>query len=79
MSLQVLAEAAIVAAPVAGACPAPVIALSDLPTNLPTCSVEDCSDVPMQVGIWTDPDTGDAWYSQGEYSFLVIDNTVSAR
>ena len=32
---------------------------------LPVCEQEDCSDVPNQVGIWFDPQTGRPWLSTG--------------
>ena len=32
----------------------------------PVCRTEDCSDQPMGVGAWRDPDTGIWWISLGE-------------
>jgi hypothetical protein len=40
-------------------------------TDYPVCAQEDCSDVPGQLGVWFDPDTGNAWLSLGEYSVPV--------
>lgn len=47
---------------------------------LPVCAVEDCSDQPGQIGVWTDPDTGDAYIEFGEsVTLLVDDDTAAAR
>lgn len=40
--------------------------------DYPVCAVEDCSDQPGQVGVWFDPDTGNAWLSVGERSYPVV-------
>lgn len=42
--------------------------------DYPMCVQEDCSDIPGQVGVWVDPDTGNRWLSLGEYS-VPIDPT----
>lgn len=34
--------------------------------DVPVCAAEDCSDQPMGVGAWRDPDTGRWWVSFGE-------------
>jgi hypothetical protein len=40
--------------------------------DYPVCDEEDCSDQPGQVGVWYDPDTGEAWLSTGpDYSLHV--------
>lgn len=39
--------------------------------DYPVCSLEDCSDQPGQIGVWTDPDTGGRWLSLGEVSVEV--------
>ncbi|QPX62176.1 hypothetical protein PBI_INDLOVU_61 [Mycobacterium phage Indlovu] len=46
---------------------------------IPTCVEEDCSDQPGQIGLWLDRDTGNWWFSTGETSALVIDDTADAR
>jgi hypothetical protein len=44
--------------------------------SLPICHVEDCSDQPNQIGLWLDNDTGNWYYSGGERSYLIVDDTV---
>ena len=39
--------------------------------DYPVCAEEDCSDRPGQIGVWFDPDTGDAWLSLGETSIPI--------
>ncbi|QHB37371.1 hypothetical protein I5G58_gp069 [Mycobacterium phage BirdsNest] len=61
-----------------GAAPGPAtINLTDFGNidAIPTCVEEDCSDQPGQIGLWLDRDTGNWWFSTGESSALVIDNT----
>lgn len=36
----------------------------------PVCAVEDCSDVPAQLGVWINSD-GQWWWSRGEFSLLI--------
>ena len=63
-----------------GAQPGPAtIALSEFGNidAIPTCSVEDCSDQPGQIGLWLDRDTGNWWFSTGETSALVVDDTAT--
>ncbi|QHB37799.1 hypothetical protein I5G63_gp058 [Mycobacterium phage Imvubu] len=65
----------------ASADPGPAtIDLADIPhpEAIPVCAVEDCSDQPGQIGMWLDTDTGNWWFSTGESSALVIDNTAPA-
>lgn len=38
--------------------------------DYPLCAVEDCSDQPGQVGIWTDK-SGEQWLSLGEHSLHI--------
>lgn len=40
--------------------------------DYPVCRVEDCSDQPGQVGVWTSPDDGRRWLSLGEGSSVPI-------
>jgi len=39
-------------------------------TDYPVCAVEDCSDQPNQIGVWTNSD-GIAFLSLGEYSLII--------
>ena len=67
-----------IGAGVSHADPVRTINLTDIQNveELPVCAVEDCSDQPYQIGMWLDRDTGNWYYSAGEESYLVIDNTV---
>lgn len=38
--------------------------------DYPLCAVEDCSDQPGQIGIWTNAD-GVQWLSLGEFSIRI--------
>ncbi|QGJ90230.1 hypothetical protein PBI_SHEAKEIRA_85 [Mycobacterium phage SheaKeira] len=40
-------------------------------STFPLCAEEDCSDQPNQIGVWTDPDTGNQWLSLGERSYPI--------
>jgi hypothetical protein len=59
--------------------PVAAVTLSELNgrfDSLPVCTVEDCSDQPLQVGWWLDSDTGNWFVSLGDYSVLVVDDTA---
>ena len=63
---------------IAHAEPVDTVNLSDVPwiDSLPTCAVEDCSDQPGQVGLWTSRE-GNAYIEIGEgVTVLVIDDTA---
>ena len=56
-----------------------LVNLTDVPwiDSLPVCHVEDCSDQPGQVGVWTNRE-GNTYIELGEgITVLVIDNTVT--
>ncbi|WKW87301.1 hypothetical protein SEA_CHARGERPOWER_86 [Mycobacterium phage Chargerpower] len=40
-------------------------------STFPLCALEDCSDQPNQIGVWTDPDTNQQWLSIGERSYPI--------
>jgi hypothetical protein len=47
--------------------------------DYPVCDEEDCSDQPGQVGVWYDPDTGEAWLSTGPDYSLHVDQRLEPR
>ena len=62
--------------PHADAAPSREVTVDD--RDYPVCEQEDCSDQPGQVGVWFDPDTGEAWLSLGEDRSVHIDQTVKS-
>ena len=60
---------ALYVSPPANAEPASATATVD-GVDYPLCAVEDCSDQPGQVGIWTNAD-GVQWLSLGEFSVRI--------
>jgi hypothetical protein len=65
----VLSGAAIAGSAIGSADPSEHVTVDG--TLYPVCSLEDCSDQAAQVGVWFDPDTGNAWLSLGDYSVPV--------
>ncbi|AXH48859.1 membrane protein [Mycobacterium phage Steamy] len=57
--------------PKASAEPAPGDLVTVDSNTFPVCAVEDCSDQPNQIGVWIDPDNGNAWLSLGERSYPI--------
>lgn len=59
--------------------PVPTIDLTSIDDIdvLPTCTLEDCSDVPEQTGLWLDADTGDWYLERGVNTWLIVDDTVT--
>lgn len=50
--------------------------LSEMPTDLPVCAYEDGSDALSLPCVWTDTDTGNAYLTYADRSYLVLDDTT---